>query len=91
MEELEKYFLERETVPQYEAVFMLPKIPSNAEMPGSKEYLSLVMYGMNPQGSGTVTLSAADPEDAAIIDPNSLLHTFDKWVLVDVVIDVIEI
>lgn len=91
LEEHEKEYLKRDTVPHYEAVFMGPKIPPNAEVPEGKEYLSLVMFGMNPQGSGTLTLFSADPEDAAIIDPKTLSHAFDKRVLVDAVIDAIEI
>jgi choline dehydrogenase-like flavoprotein len=67
LEEHEKEYLKRDAVPHYEAIFMGPKIPPSAEVPEGKEYLSLVVFGMNPQGSGTVTLSSADPEDAAIL------------------------
>jgi len=91
LEEHEKEYLKRDAVPHYEAVFMGPKIPPNAEVPKGKEYLSLVVFGMNPQGSGTVTLSSADPGDAAIIDPKTLSNAFDKRILVDAIIDAIEI
>jgi choline dehydrogenase-like flavoprotein len=46
---------------------------------------------MNPQGSGTVTLASSNPEDAAIIDPKTLSHPYDKRVLVEAVIDFIKI
>jgi choline dehydrogenase-like flavoprotein len=89
--ELEKAYLKRDTVPSYEAIFMGPKFPPTAEVPHGKEYLNLVVFGMNPQGSGTVTLASADPKDAAIIDPRTLSHRFDMRVLVDGIIDAVEI
>jgi len=64
-------------------------IPPTAEVPAGKEYLNLTVFAMNPQGSGTVTLASANPEDAAIIDPKTLAHPFDKLVLVEAVIDAI--
>jgi hypothetical protein len=78
-------------VPTYEAAFMGPKIPPTAEIPEGKEYLSLVAFAMNPQGLGTVTLASSNPKDAAIIDPKTLSHPYDKRVLVEAIIDFIKI
>lgn len=91
LSEQEKEYLRRDAVPSYEAAFMGPKFPPNLEVPQGKEYLNFVVFGMNPQGSGTVTLASADPEDAAIINPRTLSHPFDRRVLVDGIIDAVEI
>jgi choline dehydrogenase-like flavoprotein len=89
--EQEKEYLKRGTVPTYEAAFMGPKFPPMLEVPLGKEYLNLTVFGMNPQGSGTVTLSSSNEGGAAIIDPRALSHPFDKMVLVDAIIDAITI
>jgi choline dehydrogenase-like flavoprotein len=89
--EQEKEYIQRDAVPTYEAAFMGPKIPPMAEIPEGKEYLSLVAFAMNPQGSGTVTLASPNPEDAAIINPKTLSHPYDKRVLVEAIIDFIKI
>ncbi|KAE9365780.1 GMC oxidoreductase [Stipitochalara longipes BDJ] len=87
----EKEYLLRKEVPSYEAAFMGPKLPPMLEVPEGKEYLSLVAFAMNPQGSGTVTIASSDPNDAAIIDPKVLSHPFDKLVMVEALIDAIRI
>jgi choline dehydrogenase-like flavoprotein len=91
LKEQEREYLKRDAVPCYEAAFMGPKFPPSLEVPQGKEYLSLVAFAMNPQGTGTVTLASANPEDAAIIDPKVLSHPFDKKVLVEALIDAINI
>jgi choline dehydrogenase-like flavoprotein len=89
--EQEKEYMKRDTVPTYEAISMGPKFPPFLEVPAGKEYLNVTVFAMNPQGSGTVTLASADPEDAAIIDPKALEHPFDRKVLVEGLIDAIKI
>ena len=89
LEETEKDYLKLVAVPTYEAVFMGPRSPPTLEVPDGKEYLNLSVFAMNPQGSGTVTLSSSD--GAAIIDPRALSHPFDKRVLVEAIIDAITI
>jgi choline dehydrogenase-like flavoprotein len=66
--EQEQRYLKKDAVPSYEALFMGPRFPPNLATLEEKEYLSLVVFGMNLQGSGTVTLASANP-DTAIIDP----------------------
>lgn len=91
LDKQEKEYLRQDTVPSYEAVFMGPKFPPTLEVPTGKDYLNLAVFAMNPQGSGTVTLSSSNPDDAAVIDPETLSHPFDKMVLVEAILDAIRI
>jgi choline dehydrogenase-like flavoprotein len=78
-----KEYLQRDTVPTYEATFGGPKFPPTVEIPLGMEYLGITVFGMNSQGEGTVTLDSSSPMDAMVIDPNALTHPFDRRVMID--------
>jgi hypothetical protein len=86
---VEQEYLLRDTVPTYEATFGGPKFPPSVEVPLGHEYLGITVFGMNPQGAGTVKLASANPADKAIVDPRTLVHPFDSRVMFDSLIDVL--
>lgn len=86
-----KDYLQREAVPNYELAFGGPKVPPMVEIPPGMEYLSVVVFGMNPQGEGEVTLASSNPADAVSINPRAFTHPFDRRVLIDSVVDAFKI
>ena len=78
-----KEYLQRETVPTYEATFGGPKFPPTVDIPLGMEYLGVTVFCMNAQSEGNVTLASSDPADAMVIDPGTLTHPFDRRVLLD--------
>jgi choline dehydrogenase-like flavoprotein len=83
-------YLRRDTVPTYEAAFHGPKFPSFVQLPEGSEYFGLTVFGMNPQGSGTVQLASSNANDKAVIDPRILTHPFDRRVMIDSLISVMK-
>jgi choline dehydrogenase-like flavoprotein len=86
-----KEYLQRETVPTYEAAFNGPKFPPNLEISPGMEYAGITVFGMNTQGEGKVTLASSNPADAMIIDPNTFTHPFDRRVLIDSLAETLKI
>ena len=87
-------YIIRDTIPTYETTFGGPKFPPSVVIPAGMEYLGITVFGMNPQGEGSVTLSSlssSKPDDAAVIDTRTLEHPFDRLVLIEGLIDTLKI
>ncbi|KAL2061846.1 hypothetical protein VTL71DRAFT_7224 [Oculimacula yallundae] len=87
----QQLYLEDETIPTYECTFGGPKFPPSLQIPSGFEYLGISVFGMNPQGSGTLTLSSADINDAPIIDPNLLTNPYDRLAIISSIADSLRI
>jgi choline dehydrogenase-like flavoprotein len=71
-------FMEKPTVPAFEMALSAPMLPPGHELPANHAYLSDVIFLMNPQSRGQVTLASNNPKDAPLIDVGYLSHSFDK-------------
>ena len=73
-------FLELPTIPDYELATHSPPLFVNAdeELKPTDTYLSILVFAMNPQSTGSVQLHSKDPKDQLLIDPQLLSHPFDR-------------
>lgn len=80
----QKEFLLRETVPHYE---LLTHFPIHYFIPGfapeNLSYDTLLIFLLNEQSRGEVTLQSADPNVPLKFDPNFLSHPFDQRVCIE--------
>ncbi|KAK4072892.1 CAZyme family AA3 [Trichoderma aggressivum f. europaeum] len=80
----QKEFLLRETVPHYE---LLTHFPIHYFIPGfapeNLNYETLLIFLLNEQSRGEVTLQSADPNVPLKFDPNFLSHPFDQRVCIE--------
>lgn len=68
-------------------------VNKHEELKPTDTYLSVLAFGHNPQSTGSVRLSSADPKDELLIDPQLLSHPFDRRAAIEAVkhtLDLIE-
>lgn len=89
--EQEREFLLRDQVPTYEATIGGPLPVPPEEVPEGYEFQTLVVFGMNTQSTGSVTLASADPNDKPVLDLGTYTDAsgFDIKVMVEGVKDVV--
>ncbi|KAF8859468.1 glucose-methanol-choline oxidoreductase [Acephala macrosclerotiorum] len=89
----EQAFLKRDGVPTYEAAFGGPLVPPEAEkeIPDGYEYLSIVVFAMNPRSKGSVSISSNKAEDKPVLDLGAYTDAsgFDVKVMKESIRDVV--
>jgi choline dehydrogenase-like flavoprotein len=71
-------------VPSFELMaFELPMEPGLPPLGPDDRVITFCAGVMNPQSSGTVTLSSSDPTKPCIIDPKYLSHPYDRRVAIE--------
>lgn len=71
-------FLGKPTVPAFEIALSAPMLPPGHQLQAGHAYLSNVVFLMNPQSRGQITLASDDPKEAPLIDIGFLNHAFDR-------------
>lgn len=71
-------YMEKPTVPAFETALSAPMLPPGHELPKGHAYLTDVVFLMNPQSRGHITLASDNPKDAPLIDIGFLSHAFDR-------------
>ncbi|RFU29339.1 hypothetical protein B7463_g7013, partial [Scytalidium lignicola] len=74
----EQKYLTEETVPHYEVLTHFPAHMFNPKMPTNLDYCALLVFLMNGQSRGQVSLQSADPKDPLLMDPKLLSHPYDR-------------
>ncbi|CZR66954.1 related to alcohol oxidase [Phialocephala subalpina] len=91
--EKEREFLKREGAPTYEAAFGGPIYPPTleAEIPEGYEYLSVVVFEMNSQSHGSVSISSSNPVDPPLLNLGTFTDPtgFDVKVVKESIRDVV--
>jgi len=71
-------------VPSFEMmVTNVPLTTAHLQLGEDATVVSFICAVMNPQSSGSVKLSSADPKDPPIIDPNYCSHPYDRRVAIE--------
>jgi choline dehydrogenase-like flavoprotein len=82
--ETQKFML-APTVPAFEFAMSAPMLPPMHKPSPGNAYLSAVVFLMNPQSRGQVSLSSANPTDSVLIDPGYMTHVFDEKAMLDAI------
>ncbi|KAL3463533.1 hypothetical protein BJX64DRAFT_116475 [Aspergillus heterothallicus] len=79
-----KTFLSKPTIPHYEIISNAPMhMLAPPELFPDFSYVSVLVFLMNMQSSGEVTLQSADPDVPLLFNPNLLAHEFDRRVVIE--------
>lgn len=70
--------LTRETIPHYEVITHFPVHFIYPDLFKDYSYVCLLVFFMNEQSTGTVTLQSPNPRDPLSFNPNFLSHPFDQ-------------
>lgn len=76
-------YLSRPSVPLFEMVAGTPMILPVFSTGADKAYLSWTTILLNAQSRGEITLRSADPNDAPVINPKYLEHSYDRKALLE--------
>lgn len=74
-------YLSRDKTPSYEFIANALLFPPGTKLPEGSSYLTTVVFLMNPQSRGSITLRSANPEDKPVIDVAYLQHPYDRRIL----------
>ncbi|KAH8799830.1 glucose-methanol-choline oxidoreductase [Xylogone sp. PMI_703] len=79
-------FIALSKVPTCEVLFSTIPHPGDT----TKMVLSIVAINMNPQATGTVSISSSSMTDPPMIDPNLVGHAYDKRVLTEAIKEMLQ-
>lgn len=77
-------FLTRETIPHYELITHFPVHFIYPQLFQDYSYICLVVFLMNEQSTGAVTLQSSNPTDPLLFNPNFLSHPFDRQACISI-------
>ncbi|TEY56256.1 hypothetical protein BOTCAL_0227g00010 [Botryotinia calthae] len=81
-----KAFMRQKNVPTFEIATHVPPLFTGTHvLSPTDSYLTCLSFVMNPQATGSVTLSSADPSIPPKIDANLINHPYDRRVLIEAV------
>lgn len=84
--EEKKAFIRKENVPIFEIATHVPPLYTGTHILSPKDcYLTCLSFIMNPQATGSITLSSSNPSDPPIINANLMNHPYDRRVLIEAV------
>lgn len=76
-------FLTRDCVPHYEIVTHGPVAPPGFQIAKGTSHESYFVFLMNPQSTGSVSISSSRPDAQPVIDPRYLSHPYDVRALTE--------
>jgi len=79
------------TTPSYEVCPDGPCVEYFVDPENSPELVSVLVFVMNQQARGSVTLQSADPKVPLLYDPNVLGHPFDRRVAIEAMREVLRV
>ncbi|KAI9043216.1 GMC family oxidoreductase [Aspergillus affinis] len=77
-------FMKRDTVPQYEFLSHFPLHLLDPDFTKDYSYVCMLVFLMNEQSSGEVTLQSSDPDVPLLFDPKVLSHPFDRRACIEI-------
>lgn len=81
--ESQREFLQKPTVPHYEFVLNAAHIPYFVDPENAAAGTTVVLFLLNQQSTGSVTLQSSDPKTPLLFDPNYFSHPYDRRLAVE--------
>lgn len=75
--------MDKPTIPAFEMALSAPMLPPGHQLPAGSAYLSAVIFLMNPQSRGLLSLASSNSKDSPLIDVAYMSHAFDKRAMLE--------